>query len=276
MISQDQVTALTAQTAVATQALVDFYVGDAYDQNETLNTNWVLNNENVPVYLGTLISKTGVGVYGQTPESLILAGFLKPGTTSLITDPVLTAVVLNTPAVWTGQFGINSLLDYLNYPILQNLTQISLLTGAYQSLLDVGILNGNESAKFQATFVQPTAQFGIESVVNWVAGTADPDTVTKVKIAARQAQYAIDFVETYGPELNLSVDVPGYTNTVDRTDVDAAVTEIIDNQKIPDIEYADLPVVGVTAGVQTAAGAAIPGVTDEDGTFRFAPNNTNR
>lgn len=269
MISQDQVTALTAQTAVATQALVDFYVSDAYDENGNLNADWVLNNENVPVYLGTLISETGVGVYGQTPESLILAGFLKPGTTSLITSPSLTAVVLNTPAVWTGQFGINSLLDYLNYPVLQNLTQISLLSGAYQSLLDVGILNGNEGARFQATFVQPTAQFGIESVVNWIAGTADPDTVTKVKIAARQAQYAIDFVDTYGPELNLLVDVPGYTNTVDRTDVDLAVTEIIDNPKIPDIEYADAPVV-------VGAGAPIPGVTDEDGTFRFAPNNTNR
>jgi hypothetical protein len=270
MISQDQVTALTAQTAVATQALVDFYVSDAYDENGNLNADWVLNNENVPVYLGTLISKTGVGIYGQTPESLILAGFLKPGTISLITDPALTAVVLNTPAVWTGQFGINSLLDYLNYSVLQNLTQISLLTGAYQSLLDVGILNGNESAKFQATFVQPTAQFGIESVVNWVAGTADPDTVTKVKIAARQAQYAIDFVDTYGPDLNLGINVPGYTNTVDRTDLDVAVNEIIDNPKIPDIEYADVPAIGV------GVGAAIPGVTDEDGIFRFAPNNTNR
>jgi hypothetical protein len=270
MISQDQITALTAQTAVATQALIDFYVSDAYDEDGNLNTDWTLNNENVPVYLGTLISETGVGVYGQTPESLVLAGFLKPGTTSLITAPALTAIVLNTPAVWTGQFGINSLLDYLNYPVLQNLTQISLLSGAYQSLLDVGILNGNESARFQASFVQPTAQFGIESVVNWVAGTADPDTVTKVKIAARQAQYAIDFVDTYGPELNLSADIPGYTNTVARTDVDAAVNEIIDNPKIPDIEYADTTVPGI--GVRVA----IPGVTDEDGTFRFAPSNTNR
>jgi hypothetical protein len=273
MISQNQVTALTAQTAVATQALVDFYVGEAYDENNILNTDWVLNNENIPVYLGTLISKTGVGVYGQTPESLILAGFLKPGTLSLITTPNLTATVLNTPAVWTGQFGINSLLDYLNYPVLQNLTQISLLSGAYQSLLDVGILNGNENARFQATFVQPTAQFGIESVVEWVAGTADPDTVTKVKIAARQAQYAIDFVDTYGSELNLAVDVPGYINTVDRTDIDATVTEIIDNPKIPDIEYADIAVPGTGAAI---ANIAIPGVTDEDGTFRFAPNNTAR
>jgi hypothetical protein len=269
MITQQQVTALTAQTAVATQALIDFYVGEAYDEAGNLNDSWVLNIDNVPVYLGTLISKTGVGIYGQTPESLTLAGLLKPGAVSLITAPELTAIVLNTPAVWTGQFGINSLTDYLNYPILQNLTQISLLAGAYQGLLDVGILNGNESAKVQATFVQPTAQFGIESVVNWVNNTADPDTVTKVKIAARQAQYAIDFVDTYGADLNTFVDVPGYTNTVNRTDVDLAVTEIIDNPKIPDIEYADAPVV-------VGVGAPIPGVTDEDGTFRFAPNNTNR
>jgi hypothetical protein len=272
MISQDQVTALTAQTAVATQALVDFYVGDAYDESGNLNSDWVLNNENIPVYLGALISKTGVGVYGQTPESLVLAGFLKPGTTSLITDPAITFVVLNTPAVWTGQFGINSLLDYLNYPVLQNLTQISLLTGAYQSLLDVGILNGNEGARFQATFVQPTAQFGIQSVVDWVNNIADPDTVTRVKTAARQAQYAIDFVDTYGADLNTFIDEPGYTNTVNRTDVDLAVTEIIDNPKIPNIDYADV-VIGTGASI---ANVAIPATANEDGTFRFAPNNTAR
>jgi hypothetical protein len=272
MISQEQVTALTAQTAVATQALFDFYVSDPFNEAGDLNTDWVLNNENTPVYIGSLISKTGVGMYGQTPDSLILAGFLKPGVTSLITDPAFTAVVLNTPAVWTGQFGINSLTDYLNYPVLQNLTQISLLSGAYQGLLDVGIFNGNESAKFQATFVQPAAQFGIESVVDWVAGTADPDTVTKVKIAARQAQYAIDFVDAYGSELNLSQDEPGYTNTVNRTDLDLAVNEIIDNPKIPDIEYAD-PAVVIPSNV---TGVTVPGTTDEDGTFRFAPANTNR
>jgi hypothetical protein len=277
MITQQQVTALTAQTAVAAQALIDFYVGEAYDDNNNLNDGWALNNDNVPVYLGILISKTGVGIYGQTPESLTLAGLLKPGALILITVPELTAAVLNTPAVWTGQFGINSLTDYLSYPVLQNLTQISLLTGAYQSLIDVGILNGNESARVQATFVQPAAQFGIESVINWVNNTADPDTVTRVKIAARQAQYAIDFVDTYSADLNTFVDVPGYTNTVDRTDVDLAVTEIIDNPKIPNIEYADAEVLAIdpiTGAI--IANVAIPGTTNEDGTFRFAPNNTTR
>lgn len=273
MITQQQVTALTAQTAVATQALVDFYVGEAYDESGNLNPDWVLNIENTPVYLGALISKTGVGIYGQTPESLTLAGLLKPGTLNLITVPELTATVLNTPAVWTGQFGINSLTDYLSYPVLQNLTQISLLVGAYQGLVDVGILNGNESARVQATFVQPAAQFGIESVVNWVNNTADPDTVTQIKIAARQAQYAIDFVDTYGADLNTFIDVPGYTNTVDRTDIDLAVTEIIDNPKIPDIEYSDVAVIGTGASISNVS---IPGTTNEDGTFRFAPNNTAR
>jgi hypothetical protein len=264
MITQQQVTALTAQTAVATQALYDFYVGEAYDSNGNLNDGWVLNNNNVPVYAGILLSKTGVGIYGQTPESLTLAGLLKPGTLSLITAPELTAVVLNTPAVWTGQYGINRLIDYLSYPVLQ---------GAYQSLIDVGILNGNESAKAQATFVQPAAQYGIESVVKWVNNTADPDTVTRVKIAARQAQYAIDFVDTYSADLNTFIDVPGYTNTVDRSDIDLAVAEIIDNPKIPDIEYVDVAVVGTGSAI---ANVTIPGITNEDGTFRFAPNNTTR
>lgn len=265
MITAEQVTALTAQSKADAQANVREIVGSSLDESGNLNVGWEYNADLEPVYTGTLLSDVGLGIYGQTPENLVLAGFLKPGTLNLITSPSMVSVVLNTPAVWTGQFGITSLLDYLSYPVIQNLTQISLLIGAYQGLLDAGILAGNESAKFQATFVQPAAKFGVDSVVSWVENTAGSVELSKIKISARQAQYAIDFVEVYGNSLNISPELVGVGNTTTRDIIDQTVTNIIGSEKIPALTFADAPIQ-----------VDIPAEIDEDGTFRFSPGNTQR
>jgi hypothetical protein len=168
--------------------------------------------------------------------------------------------VLNTPAVWTGQNGIESLLDYLNDPILQNLAQIDIMTGAFQGLLDAGILTGGESARYQATFLQPASRYGVNAVVSWVNDTASTDLTNNILLIARQAQYAIDFVDTYSSLLNAGIDIPGFENTVDRQDLDQAVIDIIDNPKVPSIDYVD-----------TVTDVTLPTTIDEDGVFRFAP-----
>ena len=82
MITAEQVTALTAQAAA------NAYI-DPYDADGNLLTDWQLNDNGDPVYLGSEISTRGVGVYGQTPAGLVLTGYLKPGTLSLITNPTL-------------------------------------------------------------------------------------------------------------------------------------------------------------------------------------------
>jgi hypothetical protein len=253
MITAEQVTALTAQAAA------NAYI-DPYDADGNLLTDWQLNDNGDPVYLGSEISTRGVGVYGQTPAGLVLTGYLKPGTLSLITNPTLTLTVLNTPAVWTGQNGVESLLDYLNEPILQNLAQINIMTGAFQGLLDAGILTGGESAKYQATFLQPASRYGVTAVVSWVNDTASTDLTNNILLIARQAQYAIDFVDAYSSLLNAGIDIPGFENTVERQDLDQAVIDIIDNPKVPSIDYAD-----------TVTEVTLPTTVDEDGVFRFAP-----
>lgn len=253
MITAEQVTALTAQAAA------NAYV-DPYDADGNLLEDWQLNDNGDPVYVGANIATRGIGIYGQTPAGLTLTGYLKPGTLNLITSPAMTITVLNTPAVWTGQNGIESLLDYLNDPILQNLAQIDIMTGAFQGLLDAGILTGGESARFQATFLQPATRYGVDAVVSWVNDTAGTDLTNNILLIARQAQYAIDFVDTYASVLNAGVDVPGFENTVERQDLDQAVVDIIDNPKVPSIDYAD-----------TVPTVTVPTTVDEDGVFRFAP-----
>jgi hypothetical protein len=254
MITAEQVTSLNAQAAA------NAYI-DPYDTDGNLLPDWQLNNNQDPVYLGSDIATRGVGIYGQTPAGLVLTGYLKPGTLSLITAPSLTLTVLNTPAVWTGQNGIESLLDYLNEPVLQNLAQIDIITGAFQGLLDAGILTGGESARYQATFVQPATRYGVVAVVSWVNGTASTDLTNNILLVARQAQYAIDFVDTYSSLLNAGIDIPGFENTVDRQDLDQALIDIIGNPKIPSIDYVDVDITTTT----------LPTTVDEDGVFRFAP-----
>ena len=256
MITAEQVTALTAQ------ATVNAYV-DTYDSDGNLLADWQLNDSGDPVYLGADISTRGIGIYGQTPAGLTLTGYLKPGTLNLITSPAMTITVLNTPAVWTGQNGIESLLDYLNDPILQNLAQIDIMTGAFQGLLDAGILTGGESARYQATFLQPAARYGVDAVVSWVNDTASTDLTNNILLIARQAQYAVDFVDAYSSVLNAGIDLPGFENTVERRDLDQAVIDIIDNPKVPSIDYVD-----------TVTTVTVPTTVDEDGVFRFAPGNT--
>lgn len=255
MITAEQVTALTAQAAA------NAYV-DPYDSDGNLLADWQLNNNGDPVYLGSDIATRGIGIYGQTPTGLILTGYLKPGTLSLITAPSLTITVLNTPAVWTGQNGVESLLDYLSDPILQNLAQIDIMTGAFQGLLDAGILTGGESARYQATFLQPATRYGVNAVVSWVNNTASTELTNDILLVARQAQYAIDFVDTYASALNAGIDIPGFENTVDRQDLDQAVIDIIDNPKVPSIDYVD-----------TATAVTVPTTVNEDGVFRFAPGS---
>ena len=253
MITAEQVTALTAQAAA------NAYV-NPYDADGNLLADWQFSDSGDPVYLGSEIATRGIGIYGQTPAGLTLTGYLKPGTISLITAPSLTLTVLNTPAVWTGQNGITSLLDYLNDPILQNLAQIDIMTGAFEGLIDAGILTGGESARYQATFVQPAARYGVTAVISWVNDTASTDLTNNILLVARQAQYAIDFVDTYSTLLNVGIGISGFENTVDRQDLDQAVTDIIGNPKVPSIDYAD-----------TATIATVPTTVNEDGVFRFAP-----
>jgi len=253
MITAEQVTALTAQAAA------NAYV-DPYNADGNLLADWQLSDADIPIYLGSDISSRGVGIYGQTPAGLTLTGYLKPGTINLITSPAMTITVLNTPAVWTGQNGIASLLDYLNDPILQNIAQIDIMTGAFQGLIDAGILTGGESARYQATLLQPATRYGVNAVISWVNDTAGTDLTNNILLVARQAQYAIDFVDTYSSLLNAGIDISGFENTVDRQDLDQSITDIIGNPKVPSIDYADISTI-----------ITIPTPVNEDGVFRFAP-----
>jgi hypothetical protein len=172
----------------------------------------------------------------------------------------MVITVLNNPAVWTGQQGINSLVAYLDDTTIQNFAQQEIMRGAFQGLLDAEILVGNETARYQATFLQPATRYGVNAVVSWVNDTASTDLTNNILLVARQAQYAIDFVDAYASVLNAGIDIPGFENTVERQDLDQSVVDIIGNPKVPSIDYVD-----------TITTLPISTTINEDGVFRFAP-----
>jgi len=253
MISPQQVTAMLAQQAAA----IDIY--PAFDDNGASLPGWQLNLNGSLVYIGSELGVRGVGIYGQSVSSLILTGYVKSAALNLILNDSLVSTVLGSPAVWTGQNGITSLIEYLSNEDLQTLAQIDLMQGAYQGLLDAGVLTGDQGARFEATYVQPAARYGVDLVIAWIQGQVDSGTDTVLTTAARQGQYAIDFIASNATAILTVPAVPGYVNTAVRTTLDqGAVTAL--GEKIPAPVFAT-----------QVANVTIPATTNEDGVFRFAP-----
>jgi hypothetical protein len=266
ILTQSQMTALTAQAAKAATY-------PSTDANGSLLADWYINDSGNAVYAGPEIATRGVGIYGQTPENLVLVGLLKSAALNLIVQPSMTLTVLNTPAVWTGTYNITSLTDYLNAPEIQNLSEIALYEGAFQGLVDSNIITGDEAPRYIATFLQPAVRYGVDAVVAWVKGELSSDDASAVLIRARQGQYAIDFVNTYGNVLNVAPAAEVSINTVIRDQVDQAVTDVIGNPKIPNIEYVTIANVSANISANANVSISILPTANDDGTFRFAPGS---
>lgn len=296
-LSEAQVTAMTAQTAADYSAQYP-----AYDDDGNLLPGWSVDELNTPYYIGPELGSAsrGVGRYGQSVDALAASGLLKPGVLNLISSGVSPESVLKSASSWTGQYGINTITDYLGSRTLQNIVQLGLTVASYTGLLNSGVLKGNESPRVVATFVQPATTYGVDSVVQWIDGFADSEDINILTVAARQGQYAIDFVEQYGADINLIDTVPTGPFEAERNTIDQAVADIIGNPKVPVPQYTEIPAEVVDPAVTAAQVAAIenpdapiiteyrtvlqpdgtiirvpvtPTNANENGVFRFAPGS---
>jgi hypothetical protein len=197
---------------------------------------------------------------------LELSGFLKPIAGSLGATPEQIAESLSSPSVWTGQDGISSLADYLANAELQNTVQIQTMQGAFQGLVDAGLLSGKEPIADQAALVQAAAQYGVDSVDAWVSNRASPELSSALTITARQAQYAVALIES-DPLLVSPPALQGFDNVTARTQLDQSITAVINEARIPAVEFGGQSSETVTLQdtVQQLAGT-------EAGTFRLAPS----
>ncbi len=85
----------------------------------------------------------GIGKYGFNCLQLEQAGYVKPGTYArcLADNPAAFVSVMNSPAIWTGLGGVNSLDDLLNDTNVQNNIQNQLMQISYDSLTATGVIS---------------------------------------------------------------------------------------------------------------------------------------
>jgi hypothetical protein len=90
-----------------------------------------------------ITQEKGIGKYGLTSLQLEQLGYVKPGTWArfLSSDPDQFVSVMNSPGIWTGQGGIDSLADLLTDESSQNLIQNQLMQVSYNNLLATGVIS---------------------------------------------------------------------------------------------------------------------------------------
>jgi hypothetical protein len=124
-------------------------------KNDTLGPDpvGILSDYQVQVLLSQIASlvdqpstdisqEKGIGAYGLNCFQLEQAGYVKPGTSErFITNPDNFVEVMNSPAIWTGLGGVNSLADLVDDFNLQTSIQTTLMQQAYDSLSATGVIS---------------------------------------------------------------------------------------------------------------------------------------
>jgi hypothetical protein len=146
--------------------------------------------------------------------------------------------VLSSPQVWTGKAGVGGLGSLLADVNLQSLTQNEIMVSALDGLKSAGIVTGSESPTDLASFVQTASKFGVNNTAAWAKGLAPPDLASEINSVAKNAQYAVNFVDSKASELvKGGVQLGGFTGTVERSELDFALEQVIGDPKIPTPDF---------------------------------------
>jgi hypothetical protein len=195
-------------------------------------------SRDVPQESFEISNEYGVGKYGFSAEQLEEAGYLKPGTVEfyLSDGTATTTEILSSPSVWTGQAGVTSASALLVDPNLQDAVQADLYQSSLQSLRSAGIVTGQEDPAKLAGLVQAGSKYGSVTVKSWVNGTIqDASLVDNINKQVRGGQFAVDLSNQKVSEAikGYSTVPQGSTNTVNRSLIDNAVSDVIGNAKVP-------------------------------------------
>ncbi len=181
----------------------------------------------------------GIGKYGLSPTQLESSGFLKPGTVQnfLQQNPAQLESILGSPSVWTGKGGVANLPDLLGNEGLQSLTQNEVMSTALSGLQSAGVVTGKENPQQLAAFVQNASKYGVDDTVAWIKNAAPPNIAGAMDSVAKNAQYAVNFVDNKTSQVNTGLRLGGFTGTTDRGQIDQALSGIIGNPKVPTPDF---------------------------------------
>jgi hypothetical protein len=205
----------------------------------------------------TISNALGVGKFGLDCKQLEIAGIVKPGTAAkyLASGTNSPTSVLNSPAVWTGKAGVTSVDKLLSSVPSQNQIQQTLMSTGVQSVAQLGIPIDKLNPQ-QLAGTALNAAKSAEDTLKWAAGTLPSQLKTQFNTVARDAAFAVDFAKSKIDSAMSGVSVPPAENfTVDRKTLNAAVTRIVGNKKIPSVSFEE--------PLATATAAEAQSVVDE-------------
>jgi len=181
----------------------------------------------------------GVGKFGFDATQLESAGLLKTGTVSSYLKQGVNSLtsVLKSPAIWTGKDGINNLDSLLGNPAAQNLTQQNLMSSGLNAVKQLGIPIDKLDPKALAGVSLNAAKSPADALA-WAKGKLPADLKSQFDTVAKDASFAVDFAKQKINDAIAQLAPPGDAeDTVDRATLDAAVTRIFGNDKIPSLDY---------------------------------------
>ena len=211
----------------------------------------------------------GVGTYGLTADQLQTAGLLKPGVADQVKqDPANAVIVLSSPTSWTGKQGATDINVILNDINLQTSTQQGLMENTFSQLKQAGVINGTEVSTTLGPIVNAATVYGVSNTAQVLNNTS---TATANAAATAAAVGVIGFIasSSFGGSFGSinqilsggggalssgTVPAIGYTNTVNRVNVNQAMKAIIGNPKIPTPYFQSS---GASASNPAAAASAI-------------------
>ena len=207
-------------------------------------------------------NENGLGTYGLTADQLQQAGLIKPGTAELINqNPANLVSILSSPTVWTGRGGATDLDAVLANPTLQSIAQQSSLAGSYNNLSELGVVSSTVNNLFGSNtdlgaVVNNAANYGIGATTAWLNNTVGGSEIGQLTTSAIDSIFGQNFgtvnksVSGGGNPLQTGVQTPrGYSNTVNRSVIDASFNSIIGNNKIPSNIFAN-PSLGIDIRTQ--------------------------
>lgn len=183
----------------------------------------------------TVISNSlGAGKFGFGIPQLEKAGFVKPGTSSVVGPAASLTSVLSSPTVFTGKDGVKSLDGILNNVGLQDKIQTSLMAAGLNDLKTVGIPVDKLNPQAVAGLANNAAK-SVTDTLSSLQGTAPPDVKAEFDAVTRDSAFAVDFADTkVEPEVFGEVTAEPAENTVDTAVIDAAEERVVGNDKVPD------------------------------------------
>jgi hypothetical protein len=186
-----------------------------------------------------ITNSKGVGSYGFDIKQLETAGFVKPGTSALVSAGSNTiSSILKSPSVFTGKDGVKDASGLLSNVGLQDKTQQELMAAGSAGLKSLGIPTDLLGPQGAAGLLMSAAK-SLPNTEAFVKGLPLPASVTaSINKNISEGAFAVKLTDIKIPEVFKAETVPvPAVDTTNRETLNAAANRILGNPKIPAPNY---------------------------------------